>query len=98
MEFKIISTDIWNNPQRLIEEYPCLKDYSLEVKRTGFPAKSRIHDENGRPVYQTFTQFVYTPYITINTIDDLMNLVKSVENPLIINTSGEIEIYDGYRE
>ena len=41
------------------------------------------------------------PKIEIKTLDDLINLLNSVDAPLIIAKEDEglsIEIYDGYRE
>lgn len=99
MKFQIASVDVWKNAQKLIEKYPCLSDYTFEVEETSFSSVSRIHDENGRLIYQPFTQVVRTPYIHVDTIEDLVKLAYSVDNPLIIhNNTGVIEIYDDYRE
>ena len=96
MKFRITSTEIYSDS--IIQAYPCLNDYAFEVEEVAFPSRSRIRDENGRPMYQSFTQIVRTPYIHINTIEDLIRLATDVNNELIIDKSGVIEIYDGYRE
>lgn len=39
-------------------------------------------------------------YVTINSLEELMDLIKAVENEIIIedNSIPQIEIYDSYRE
>lgn len=36
--------------------------------------------------------------ITINTLDDIMSLIKKTGCPIILDENGDIEIYDNYRE
>ena len=102
MKFKVSATSVWDfdshEPKtKLIKEYPCLKNFGFENILFEKPVRNRIRDEEGRLI----TQFSYEPrydtYITIDTIEQLLELIKVVENPLVI-TENEIEIYDGYRE
>ena len=36
--------------------------------------------------------------ITINSLDDIISLIKKTGSHIIIEENGDIEIYDGYRE
>ena len=103
MKFRIISScyvfDI--ETEQLLDEYPVLKKYGLEVieeTRTSYE-DIRITDENGLPMTQKvlYPYKIKIAYVNINTIEQLMNLIKDVEYPVIV-TEDEIEIYDGYRE
>lgn len=54
-----------------------------------------------RSVTEKGVQYKYWA-IYINTLDDLLELLEEVENPIVINKYENgglsIEIYDGYRE
>lgn len=98
MLYEISSTGVWRRPDYLIEEYPCLKDFGFEVKEIEETYKGRIRDENGFPLYQPMTRIVKIPYINIDTIEQLHKLMEAVDEPLVIEKDGTIEIYDSYRE
>lgn len=51
--------------------------------------------------YVNLNNFIYHDYITINSLEDLENLIRDLEIEVIISRSNdflEIEIYDDYRE
>lgn len=68
----------------VLSKYPCLKNYSFEW-----------HEDEDRPPSH------YSGYgvITINTLEDLIQLMNECDEPLIISKEPYgIEIYDGWRE
>jgi hypothetical protein len=104
MKFRIESTCISHRkPEKLIKEYPCLRYFRFEVEQEEVPLGGQwIADENGRIIRQVSdeTRTKYTSYIYIDTIEQLMGLLKAVkdETTEIIVGDDYIEIYDGYRE
>lgn len=102
MTFKVSRTSDWefnkNDP-------PC-KNAVATVEE--YESRQCIFDENGKRIWQSTprTRDIWT--IEINTLEELMELKKEVDEGedykigLIIFTSKdempEIEIYDGYRE
>ena len=97
MKIKIIST-YYNNIEKLVEKYPCLKDFGFEVVEYEEPLKTWTWDENGKRILQIYgKKIIREPYVTIESLERLLELRFAVDEPLII-TEDEIEIYDGYRE
>ena len=98
MKFKITSSSYSNNFEKIIKEYPCLKDFGFEVAEYEVPLKTRTRDECGKRIFQIYGKnIIREPYVTIESLERLLALKSAVEEPLII-TEDEIEIYDGYRE
>ena len=63
------------------------------------PKFEAIRDENGKLLRQFSSYKIkLEPTIQINTLDELMKLIQSVNRELIIDKDNWIEIYDGYRE
>lgn len=103
MKFQIEATSIWRDKhERLIKEYPMLADYGYEVETKDVPVVPRwIKDENGRFIkfHTGETKTIHTPYITVNSLEQLMEFIKRLEGTSEIIVSEDfIEIYDGYRE
>lgn len=100
MKFKIESTANWNNTEKLLAEYPCLKDFNFTVESTPTKSLSFVRDENGKKIFFEKPGTKDIPYVDIKDLDDLMKLHIAVGNPLIIGEGNEtvIEIYDTYRE
>lgn len=95
------STDV----HELLEEYPCLKDYGFIIEESEEKAKRRekIRDVDGGVLWQTseYVRTVRTPYVNIDSIEQLLKLTKDVGHCVIVdgrNDEFSIEIYDGYRE
>lgn len=100
MKFRIESTNWWKTNE-LIIHYPCLTKFGLEVEQEFKPKKVVIEDDLGKPMeFEYGCDVDYIPYVTIETIEELINLQKAVDHDLIVKDYGEpsIEIYDGYRE
>lgn len=99
MKFEICSTNWWE-VQELIEHYPCLSDFQLEIDKHESPKKVATRNKDGNTVmYEYDCSLVYTPYIHINSLDDLIRLSEATEHKLIFfGRDSRIEIYDGYRE
>ena len=98
MKFKITSSFFSNNFEKIIKEYPCLKDFGFEVVEYEVPLKTWTWDENGMRILQIYgKETIRKPYVTIESLEQLLALKSAIEEPLII-TEDEIEIYDGYRE
>lgn len=103
MKYHIYSARRWRGKSaELITEYPCLKNYDFEVGEI-FKSyvSARIRDERGRFIEQIDYRIVRVGYITIDTLEQLGELRKDVESPLIVSDGDygpEIMIYDGYIE
>lgn len=102
MKFRIV-TVCNSDPERVINEYPVLNEF--EFKSVAIPTQKhiRIKDENGKTIFQSYPSERNEGYVTIHTIDQLLEFCRAVENPIIISVDrgsgdAEIEIYDNYRE
>lgn len=85
MRFRVTSST-WcldTETDKLIREYPFLKNYNLQITDLGETSYWKVPRKH--------------VHITINTLDELLELQTVAKYPLII-TPDEIEIYDGYRE
>lgn len=96
MLYRITATATYSD-ERLLDAYPCLKDFGWQLVECVRTLRTRIFDENGKAIYQEIPKIHFRPYIEINSLEDLQKLQATVEQPLIF-TEDEIEIYDGYRE
>ena len=104
MEFKIESSS-WYKPEEILEQYPCLKDYSFRTEEIRVPKTIKLRDENGNIMTQETTITRITPYVHITSLANLMKFMKDVTYPVIISDTDSydspiptIEIYDGWRE
>ena len=90
MKFKIEAVSVWeyhklDKFKKLIERYPCLNDIGFEIEK---------YITNEGVLY-------YEAFVHIDSLDQLLELSKQVDEELIIHHNfGEprIEIYDGHRE
>ena len=101
MKVRIEST-IWLEGD-ILERYPVLADFNYEEKNELIETYSVIRDENSERIKQYYSYNKKTPYIEIDSFEDLIKLSDSVKNQLVIGRdfkSSEVvvEIYDGYRE
>ena len=109
MKYEIYSTCNWD-VDSLLEKYPMLNNFSFEVveKQETIKRNVVIWDENRNPIrqIQDCSRTVRKGYITLNSLDQLKELIDAVDNEIVILPpsliSGDdiyrIEIYDGYRE
>lgn len=109
MKFEIYSTCIFDI-DFLLENYPMLNNFGFEVveKQESIKRNVVIWDENRNPIkqIQDCSRTVRKGYITLNSLDQLKELIETVSNEIVILPpsviSGDdiyrIEIYDGYRE
>lgn len=88
-----------------IDNYPFLGNYGYDLEEFPVVRKSRIKDENGNLIWQERHETVSKPVIHIYSLEELMELMNRVGEPIIISDDScndlklpEIEIYDGYRE
>ena len=83
MTFECQSVWNWANIDELVDDYPCLKDYGVKAVTK---TSMRGYETNRIE-------------ITINSLEELMDLANRVGFPLILKANENcIEIYDGYRE
>ena len=83
MIFECQSTWNWDDIDELVSSYPCLNDYNVR--------SVEMVSERG----YTYNRIE----ITINSLEDFVELSKKVGQPLILKDVGTcIEIYDSYRE
>ena len=109
MKYEICSTCRWN-PDKLLEKYPMLNNFGFEAvdKQKTFKRIVPVLDENGDQItqLQDCSRTVRKGYVTLNSLDQLKELIDTVGNevvilpPSLISGDGiyRIEIYDGYRE
>lgn len=88
MEFLLTSTSDYHGDHEMLE-------YTSLLRQKGFDISS-VRKFNSPITYIEYT-------IKINSVEDMMELVNTVESPIIISTSTkgdppQIEIYDNYRE
>ena len=98
MRFELYST-VWYDTKDIIERYPCLKDFKVEECTVKKDRYITTLDENGNRIRQVIKddRTETKCFIDIDTIDQLINLLKAADNELVIGKDF-IEIYDGYRE
>lgn len=104
MKFEIQTVWNWGDHVKMLEDYPCLKDYGFEPIKVRRVCYERFMDENGRPIKQEKSHTVDRMMVSVNSLEQLLELVRAVQEPIIISPLDEkhasfnIEIYDGYRE
>ena len=101
MTFKIEASSVWHD-EDVIKSYPQLSDFAFRCDVEERPRRVTIRDDEGQLMWQQVGSYIKKrPKIEIKTLEDLINLLNSVDNPIIIakeDDSLSIEIYDGYRE
>ena len=109
MKFEICTTCNWD-VDSLLEKYPVLNNFGFEAvgKQKTFKRIVPVLDENGdlNTQIRDCSRTVRKGYITLNSLDQLKELIDAVGNeivilpPSLINGDDiyRIEIYDGYRE
>lgn len=105
MKFRIDATSVpigmyYDNHEQLLKEFPCLSKFGLEVVEEEANCSGQwIRDENNHRIWQPSDKkrIFYTPYVTIDTVEQLVELIAAVDYPIVV-TSDAIEIYDTYRE
>ena len=98
MKFKICTVDIWNDPEKIKADYPCVNDFGFESVKL---AKTRKYRQLVGNIETIEKHTIDQPYVNIDSLERLLEFCKTVEHPLIISLYGdvpEIENYDGYRE
>lgn len=83
MKFDI--SRVWNTKLKK-EQKEILEKYNLEIVK-----KEIIHTYTPNTIEEDYT-------ITINSIDDLIEITKELDEELIINKNKSITIYDDYIE
>ena len=101
MTFKIEATSVWHD-EDVIKSYPQLSDFAFRCDAEERHRRVTIRDDEGQLMWQQVGSYIKKrPKIEIKTLEDLINLLNSVDNPIIIakeDDSLSIEIYDGFRE
>jgi hypothetical protein len=76
MRFAIEATD--THVEHLLEEYPLLSDYGFEIVQEERRTRTPIRDENGNRIYQIGTTTKPVAYVTVDTLEQLIDLSKRV--------------------
>lgn len=103
MLYRVEVTSIWcsnkkDECEQIIKRYPCLKNFGFRIEEKTEPVCYPIRDENNKRIWQEDgTKTIYEPYIELETLDDLNELIFELNENLVLST-GIIEIYDTYRE
>ena len=100
MKFHLSSTLYDKYCDKLLEVYPCLTDFGFGVDEKHYPKITRVKDERGKPItQQNGFATKREPFVEINTLEELLELIRLVDNEVIVNNDpATIEVYDGYRE
>ena len=99
MKFHISSTLYDKYCDKLLDVYPCLTDFGFGVDEKLYPKISRVKDEYGKYITSESYAIKREPFVEINTLEELLELIRLVDNEVIVNNDpATIEIYDGYRD
>lgn len=106
MKIIIESAHMPGNIDGLIRAYPCLADFGFDIHKRADSASVVVKTSNGTERrIECSSSAVYTPYVELNTMDDLARLEKTVKKNLWFSTEfvsfsegfgGIIRIMDGY--
>ena len=100
MKVYICTVDCYDD--KIIEYYPCLKNFGFGVKEITRKTCKPIRDENLGWIMQEYERICEEPYILLESLDDLIKLREGVGESLIFDATDDggysIEIYDDYRE
>lgn len=105
MKFRIVSTHCRFDVDKMLEQYPVLYRFGFSIKEMAFPMRTFIKDENGEKIQQIEERKRHIGYVFLDSLEQLTELIKAVDNEVIISRSDthrygteyEIEIYDGWR-
>ena len=101
MTFQIEATSVWCD-EDVIKSYPQLSDFAFRCDEEERPRRIAIRDDEGQLMWQQVGSYIKKhPKIEIEALEDLINLLNSVDNPIIIAKEDDglsIEIYDCCRE
>lgn len=76
-----IASMIWYNVGDLIRHYPQLREFGLEVTKFEQPDRVTIEDTT----YECGCAIAYTPYIHLNTVEDIFKLGNAVKHNIIFH-------------
>lgn len=95
-----IQSACWSSIEEMIRRYPQLCDFHFEIEKKVEPRFIDIKDERGKDhSFECGCSYGYTPYIHIDTIEDLFKLGQAVDKNLVIHDDQTlIVIYDTYLE
>ena len=101
MVFKIEATSVWHD-EDVIKSYPQLSDFAFRCDEEEQPRRIAIRDDEGQLMWQQVGSYIEKhPKIEIRALEELINLLNAVDEPIIIAKEDDglsIEIYDGYSE
>lgn len=90
----------------LVRAYPCLADFGFDIHKRVDSASVVVKTSDGTERrIECGSSTVYTPYVELNTMDDLARLEKAVKKNLWFSTEyvsfsdgfgGIVRIMDGY--
>ena len=100
MKFKVTATSVlYDDYDELIEKFPELNNFNIHKETIQQESHTWTLDENNKPIKQVTYKDAHRMYIDIESADIFSELVRSLEEPVIIFVDGKtIEIYDTYRE
>lgn len=106
MRVIIESVNMLGNIDGLVKAYPCLADFGFDIHKRVDSSSVVIKTVDGTERrIECSSSAVYTPYVELNTMDDLAKLGKAVKKNLWFSTEfvsfsegfgGVIRIIDGY--
>lgn len=106
MRVIIESAHMPDNIEGLVRAYPCLADFGFDIHKRADSASVAVKTSDGTERrIECSSSAVYTPYVELNTMDDLARLEKAVKKNLWFSTEfvsfsdgfgGIIRIMDGY--
>ena len=106
MRVIIESAHMPDNIEGLVRAYPCLADFGFDIHKRADSSSVMVRTADGNERRIEFrSSAVYTPYVELNTMDDLARLEKAVKKNLWFSTEfvsfsdgfgGVVRIMDGY--
>lgn len=87
MKIIIESANMPDSIDGLIMEYPCLADFGFGIHKRSDSASVAVKTADGiERLIEFRSSAVYTPYVELNTMDDLVRLEKAVKKNLWFST------------
>lgn len=94
MKIKIESAQAPHDIEHLIKAYPCLTDFGFAVDKKVSPVNVTVKNSRGEDCnFEVHGTTVYTPYIQIDSMEDMLRLGKTIKRNLLF--TDEVVSFDG---
>ena len=81
-----IESETWCDIGDLIRHYPQLGSFGFEIEKRVDPQNVTVKDANGSNItYECGCTCKYTPYVHVDTVEDIFRLGKAVNKNLVFH-------------